>query len=342
MTDIPIQNRTALDRFEVLRTTSVETLRQSLARKYTKPRLEPLGDRNEFQAQINTCKLTNITLSYARFSAQRMILPHPHAFMQAFLLRGNASVAAGRTAAPVRANETIVLTPSEHNVVCVDGDYERLGLVLKPEPLIKMLSAMIGTPINRNLRMEPFQCSAGHAAQRLSRLLFHFVDELSNAAAPMPLRVLGQVEQALMIAFLCGNRHNYSHLLEPQPPSASPWQVRRAEEYIEANWDKPIRIEDIAAVTGASGRSLYRTFGKSRGYSPMDFVRLVRLRHAGLMLHQADEQTTVTQVAHACGFGDLSRFSRDYRRSFGERPSETLHRRKGNLSSGDKPAPDSP
>src|SRR3954470_10598421 len=79
MTDIPIQNRTALDRFEVLRTTSVETLRRSLARKYTKPRLEPLGDRNEFQAQINTCKLTNITLSYARFSAQRMILlTHTH------------------------------------------------------------------------------------------------------------------------------------------------------------------------------------------------------------------------------------------------------------------------
>ena len=55
------------------------------------------------RAQVNSCKLTNIDLSYARFSAQRMILPDPHSFMQAFLLRGIGHVTIGKNTAPVRS-----------------------------------------------------------------------------------------------------------------------------------------------------------------------------------------------------------------------------------------------
>ena len=118
-------------------------------------------------------------------------------------------------------------------------------------------------------------------------------------------------------------------LLERQPPSIAPWQVRRVEDYIAANWDQPIGVEDLAAATGASVRSIFRTFKQCRGYSPMEFVKQVRLRRAHEMLTCGDTTTSVTDVAFACGFGDLGRFSKDYRARFGALPSATLHRSKG-------------
>ena len=56
-----------------------------------------------------------------------------------------------------------------------------------------------------------------------------------------------------------------------------PWQVRRAEQFIEANWDQPITIEAVVAATNVSARSLFSAFKAGRGYSPMDFVKRVRL-----------------------------------------------------------------
>ena len=60
----------------------------------------------------------------------------------------------------------------------------------------------------------------------------------------------------------------------------------------------------------------------------MEFARRLRLEHARRMLEQPSPATTVTDVAFACGFGDLGRFARDFQRMFGERPSALLARRR--------------
>ena len=109
------------------------------------------------------------------------------------------------------------------------------------------------------------------------------------------------------------------------------WQVRRAEAYIETHWDQPITIRALARATAASSRSIFQHFKSSRGQSPMSFVKQVRLRHAKEMLERPDPARSVTQTAIACGFGNLGHFAGDYFKYFGERPSDTLRRAKGQL-----------
>jgi len=113
------------------------------------------------------------------------------------------------------------------------------------------------------------------------------------------------------------------------PPPMPPWQVRRAEQFIEANWDQPITIEAVVAATNVSARSLFSAFKTGRGYSPMDFVKRVRLGRAWRKLSRPDAGTSVSAVAFECGFGDPGHFAVDYRHHFGERPSETLRRGRG-------------
>jgi AraC-like DNA-binding protein len=66
-------------------------------------------------------------------------------------------------------------------------------------------------------------------------------------------------------------RHNYTHFLFRKPPASNSSEVKIVEEFIEANWNKPIDIEAMSAVARTSARSLYRQFKKDRGYSPADF-----------------------------------------------------------------------
>jgi transcriptional regulator GlxA family with amidase domain len=114
-----------------------------------------------------------------------------------------------------------------------------------------------------------------------------------------------------------------------RPRKSAPWQVRRVEEYIEVHWDQPVSVEGLAVVANASARSIFQSFRECRGYSPMNFLKQVRLRHAKELLAKPVSSTSVTNVSFACGFGNLGRFANEYQKVFGETPSETLNRSKG-------------
>lgn len=202
--------------------------------------------------------------------------------------------------------------------------FDHLALAIKPAPLLNKLEALIGSPAVTPLKFVKRASYGRPDALALRRLVLFLAEELSNETLVMSPLILTELEQALMVAFLCNNESNFSPLLRGEPTSSAPWQVRRAEEYIAANWDQPITIEALAVATNVSARSLFHSFKKARGYSPMVLVKQIRLNKAKEMLSKARPDASVTDVAYACGFGNLGHFANDYFERFGERPSDTL------------------
>jgi AraC-like DNA-binding protein len=316
-----------LDAFPLVRTQTIEELRASLARIIAKPVLEPVGRDRTLCAIHNHCQLQHVGVSYGSYGTGiHFRFPEPTIFSQIFPVRGKAEVLIDRTSVMINPDRSAVVSADAATFnMTSDAEYERLILTLRPERLTEKLAAITGHSIRSPLRFHPSQHFARPAARILRDHFIFLVRQLSSGALLPPL-VLAEFEQTLMVMFLHANRHNYSDLLEREPPDAAPWQVRRAEDYIEANWDRPMSVEAIAAASGVSARSLFRHFRHGRGYSPMEFLRQVRLRRARERLQRPDEPTTVAEVAFVCGFLDVGRFSQDYFRAFGERPSETLHR----------------
>ena len=118
-----------------------------------------------------------------------------------------------------------------------------------------------------------------------------------NGAAFFSDLAAAEVERMLVMEFLMCHRHNYTHLLLREPPPAPSSAVRTVEEFIDANWDKPIDIDAMVAVAQVSARSLFRQFRRDRGCSPADFAKRVRLNHAREMLERSNQVSSVIQVA---------------------------------------------
>jgi transcriptional regulator GlxA family with amidase domain len=59
----------------------------------------------------------------------------------------------------------------------------------------------------------------------------------------------------------------------------------------------------------------------------MAHVRDVRMRRAHEDLTNAGENVTVSQIASRWGFFEFGRFAGQYRKIYGETPSQTLRRR---------------
>ncbi len=197
-------------------------------------------------------------------------------------------------------------------------DFQQFAWRVPRRIVNQKLAARTGRPVTRPVEFDHRLDMLTTPSAALREIFDSLVLNIDSASPSSAKLVLPELENALIVSLLCTAQHNYRDLLDGPTPSAAPWQVLRAERYIEAHWDEPITIEDMVSATGASARSIFRAFKKSRGYSPFQFVKELRLQQARRMLDSDASDLTVTEVAVTCGFENLSRFSKDFSRAFGE------------------------
>jgi transcriptional regulator GlxA family with amidase domain len=102
--------------------------------------------------------------------------------------------------------------------------------------------------------------------------------------------------------------------------------VQRAEKLALAYVDKPLQVSALSRAIGVSERTLRKLFNEIHGRPPSRHLRMLRLSQVrGALLSARGQLVTVTEIATAFGFAELGRFSVEYRKVFGESPSETLH-----------------
>lgn len=107
------------------------------------------------------------------------------------------------------------------------------------------------------------------------------------------------------------------------PPEAEPddhEMVRKAINYIDANYAYPISVEDIARYAGVSRSTLFRQFRKSLGLSPKEYLEHYRIRRAKHLLRHTD--LTVGSVSISVGYDNGLYFSKVFRKVTGRTPSE--------------------
>ncbi|HEX3602736.1 MAG TPA: AraC family transcriptional regulator [Steroidobacteraceae bacterium] len=96
--------------------------------------------------------------------------------------------------------------------------------------------------------------------------------------------------------------------------------------------DSDLTLVAVAAESGISLRYLHSLF-RTEPWSAHQYLKLQRLARARQLLNLADARsTTVTDIAIACGYSNLSQFSTAFRHEFGISPKDALHHREDGLA----------
>lgn len=81
----------------------------------------------------------------------------------------------------------------------------------------------------------------------------------------------------------------------------------------------------MCVIAGASRRTMEYAFKEKYGIGPKEYMKKVRLNLVRRELKYADPKKAIVQeVANRYGFWHLGHFGSDYKRFFGELPSDTL------------------
>ena len=293
-----------LSAHRVLHATSLDELCHDVESILGARFVKPPQDRSRVGAEGNFYRLPRSDLWFCSYSAPVTLGFGESDFVRVqFHRHGNAATRVGKDVVEITPTQSCVSGAAAD--IDFGGGYQQLAWRVPTEFLVQKLAAMTGAPVVGRLSFDHMLDLSSPAGRNLAAILdciVNTIDTLPLGTAPL---VLAELEQAMAVGLLCASRHSLQNLLDRRAPGAAPWQVRRAESYIEANWNRPLGIDEIAAATGTSARSLFRSFKEHRGYSVLEFAKRLRLKQAQRMLSDGGPEATVTEIALACGFGDL-------------------------------------
>lgn len=99
--------------------------------------------------------------------------------------------------------------------------------------------------------------------------------------------------------------------------------VDRALELI-ATMESVTTLRQVYEYSGVSYRTLNRAFKERFGIGPKQYIVATRLAGVRRAITVSPPDTRITDIASDWGFWHLGRFAADYKRMFGELPSDTL------------------
>lgn len=199
----------------------------------------------------------------------------------------------------------------------------------KPDIIISdlMMEGMDGIELCRRLKSNPDTASiplliltAKHeVAAKIEGLTLGADDYMTK---PFNIDVLRLRMQKLLDLRGKGARRA---LIDPEPQdipitSLDEKLIERAVRYVDANMARTdLSVEELAAELGMSRVHLYKRLKQITGKTPIEFIRLLRLKRAAQLLRES--QLNISEIAYNCGFNNPKYFSRYFKDEFGVLPS---------------------
>jgi len=314
-----------------LATTDLDEAREVLSRQYCSHSLFKKDRNASLDVRYSHSPLLNISFNYLQYGAEVDIRPREFEtfYLMHIPLAGRASIRAGGRQFYLRPGVAAIVSPNHTLSTTWKADCRQLMVKIERKLLESYLSRLIYRPVDRPLEFPLlFDLTAGLGASFFG-LAQHLMAELAHNDAVIKSRlVCTQLEQTLVMLILCGAHHSYRDALQAADGSACPKHVAKAYQYMLANARENISIQDLTQAAGVSGRALYEGFRRFKGSSPMACLRSIRMHALRKELLEGEDTDDVTLLAQRWGFFHLGRFASNYQKIFGEKPSQTLKRRR--------------
>ena len=195
-----------------------------------------------------------------------------------------------------------------------------LGIVLTLDPtLVGSVMVEAGHPAPRShaamkaIDVSPLDAGLLDAVVRLVRLL----DSPTDARFLAPL-----VKREIVYRLLTGEQGG--RVCHIAALGGHTHRIAKAIERLRKDFDQPLRIENIARELGMSVSGFHHHFKEVTAMSPLQFQKQLRLQEARRLM--LGEDLDAASAGYRVGYGDVSHFTREYKRLFGAPPVRDVER----------------
>jgi AraC-like DNA-binding protein len=180
--------------------------------------------------------------------------------------------------------------------------------------------------------------AAAPRMERLQHILLSMIRHASDCSDAKAFAALANPMQETLLAALDGILVE-EEAIRPRPRSFDHHRklIARLDELIRANTAAPLYSDELARGIGASVRTLQTATQAVHGMSLHQHLRLRRLWSTRCQLTTGLPGLTVQAVARANGFWHMGEFSKLYKATYGELPTQTTARAARPIADGSLP-----
>ncbi|HEY5891923.1 MAG TPA: AraC family transcriptional regulator [Chthoniobacterales bacterium] len=103
--------------------------------------------------------------------------------------------------------------------------------------------------------------------------------------------------------------------------AAVPPGIRRAVQRLETDFAYDLSLDELASMAKMSRSHFAIMFRQLTGYTPHQYLLLVRLNHVRKLIGQRNPPLSLAEIAATTGFCDQAHLNRHFRRFFGTTPA---------------------
>jgi AraC-like DNA-binding protein len=236
------------------------------------------------------------------------------------MAQGGKRLLLGEQVFEYRAGECLIVTAN----LPVTGDYLdtgpdmptlAMGLVLRPAAVAALMlrapapSRAAAGPAGIAMATGPADATLLDAVSRMLRLLEHPTD--APVLAPL-------IEHEILWRLLTGPHGHMVRQIGLADGDLA--HLSLAIGWMRNNYAEPVRIGDLARMSGMSTSAFHRHFRAVTAMSPLQFQKRIRLQQARSLL--VAQRGDIAGIGHRVGYDSPSQFNREYRRAFGVPPGK--------------------
>jgi AraC-like DNA-binding protein len=215
---------------------------------------------------------------------------------------------------------TSVGLPAVGHVIEASTARPFLGLILRLD-LSELARLMVDSSLPATRTQ---QTGRGMAVGRLTVPLLNAFERLID--------LLDEPGNIPILAPLVQREILYRLLMSPQGPrlrqiataGSHSHQIARALDWIRENFDRTLKVDDLASSAGMSASSFHQHFRTMTNMSPLQYQKWIRLHEARRLMLAGS--LDATRAAFQVGYESASQFSREYSRLFGAPPLRDIKR----------------
>jgi AraC-like DNA-binding protein len=290
--------------------------------------------------RVNGVYLPGMFIGYTQYGRAATIQATPSALITGFSSRFEATVRKDKV--DCDTGRGVLTDPSRTGqLVRSQTGCGRLNIILTEVAVRRQLAALLGTSVVAAPDLTPSIDVAQGYGRSFAGYLRLAIDDFERGGSMLlnPI-TMQQFEQLVLTNLLLSHPHSYTKSLRRLATLISSRDVKRAIDYMEAHLILAIGLADITVAAGVPGRTLLEHFRRYHGVSPMAYLRRARFAKVREALRHAEPEENVTSIAMSLGFSHMGRFSVEYRKRFGESPSETLRQSRSTPSTIGDPSGD--
>lgn len=211
-------------------------------------------------------------------------------------------------------NSVHIISPMErHSVTCLSEEYERYIIFMNPDDYEVYCDNQILSGILKNRPAEYVHIF--HSEIQDFELIFkncaREYKEYKNCQFTN-LKMSNYISELLIMLY----RSAPERFAQPEGKV----EIAKVQRYIDENYNKKIKIAEIAEMFYINQYYLSHIFRSFTGYSPKQYLSKIRLIHVRQLLVKTD--LTIAEIAERTGYETMNDLSRQFKNKFNMSPTE--------------------